>query len=1126
MSDMKPAKPLFMKTYGKQKRKLSAWIPPDNRKKAFESSASSASDVSVFEPPKRSKVSIRKKVTNVRAVRRAKTKALACLVDKDSDEENISTGPAERSTAASGNVPSVGRFVTRRRRPVASKPKHPQAADVCNSSDDFIRSTAAARPARRKNLSALKLSSAENSVDACPEAVSFAKPFREILLNESAEQSLCSRKPLFCSTPSLKHSSITHQLSTSQSISVSCIAPPKTFHEDLDSPGQASTSPSPSPVGLSSGGKQAGHSEDHVFVKPMSGNNRSCSSEGHRSRSETAESRHEDASVCVRQPSVLSIDSDGSSQFMSASGGSEWLTETQEERLTRSCPVQLQRADTLLSQLSDQTPYSSCLENSGSADEHAGGRIKERLEFTEPSLNMHLSVTCNEADSPLQSTNHTPSSPEAQNTHPSPAPPLCSDHSASVITIDSTHHADSSVCFLSDSPSAAINSRLPDPGPEELTVPTKEAPAVRSCTVALRRLPLSQLRAFTQQKLCSGSAGVEGQKSTGTEQRGTAGPAGHRAALAPDERTDAVAETLRENCLTAKCTVVVKRLSPAQWKPRDDPPVKTQKRRRASSRRADGKKSRLLSSDTENSGDNQPKRNKPLPPKEKKRRSASADRSSTARKVCVSGLSVSRWKHGRANASTLAFPGRAAPASDAVDCSINALIPTQHKRAKFSGPSSDLSSPVRAGRLDLSCLLLELTPNTHTWSRLKAALSVHRKVLLTPRSVCRSVSGSPRRVALADMSWDLFTTPLRTPLPKRLQSQLLNTASGVVFEDADLSDAEKVYAECSQQAPLAWEECVLPQRMKQCVKIGEGTFGEVFSTTNASGDTVALKVIPVEGSEQVNGEEQKTFGEILHEIIISKELSSLKEKQQNQTHGFIGLNDLHCVRGGYPPSFLQAWDAFDQRKGSENDRPDFFLKEQVFIILEFEFGGVDLENSNGTLSSLLVAKSVLHQVTAALAVAEQELQFEHRDLHWGNVLVRATKQKKGSFLLNGAAHCVETKGVHVSIIDYSLSRLEIDGLTVSCDISRDEELFMGQGDYQFDIYRLMRQENGNDWSSYAPHSNVLWLHYLCSKLLAMKYRGKGGRAAKDVREELTRFYDNILQHGSATEALRNCPMFK
>uniref|UniRef100_A0A3Q0S2Q1 Serine/threonine-protein kinase haspin n=1 Tax=Amphilophus citrinellus TaxID=61819 RepID=A0A3Q0S2Q1_AMPCI len=396
----------------------------------------------------------------------------------------------------------------------------------------------------------------------------------------------------------------------------------------------------------------------------------------------------------------------------------------------------------------------------------------------------------------------------------------------------------------------------------------------------------------------------------------------------------------------------------------------------------------------------------------------------------------------------------------------------------------DFSTPVRASRLNLSSLLTDFTPNTHTWSRLKAALSVHRK----------------------GMGNNAHNTV-----------QILNT---------DLSDAEKVYAECGQQQPLPWEECILPRRMKQCVKIGEGTFGEVFSTINESGDTVALKIIPVEGSEKVNGEDQKTFGEILHEIIISKELSSLKEKQHNQTHGFIGLKDLHCVQGCYPTHFLKAWDTFDQQKGSENDRPDFFEKDQLFLILEFEFGGIDLENSNGTLASLAVAKSILHQVTVALAVAEQELHFEHRDLHWGNVLVKTTKRKTGSFLLNGTTYSVETRGVLVRIIDYSLSRLEIDELTVSCDISNDEELFMGQGDYQFEIYRLMRQENGNNWATYHPHTNVLWLHYLCSKLLSMKYRGSGGRIAKDMREELTDFYENVLQYSSATEALQSCPMFQ
>lgn len=33
---------------------------------------------------------------------------------------------------------------------------------------------------------------------------------------------------------------------------------------------------------------------------------------------------------------------------------------------------------------------------------------------------------------------------------------------------------------------------------------------------------------------------------------------------------------------------------------------------------------------------------------------------------------------------------------------------------------------------------------------------------------------------------------------------------------------------------------------------------------------LSWQVIPVEGSEKVNGQDQKTYGEILHEIIISK----------------------------------------------------------------------------------------------------------------------------------------------------------------------------------------------------------------------------------------------------------------
>lgn len=49
---MKPHKRVFLKTYGKHKKKLSAWILPDCRKQAFDSTLSTDGDQSVFEPSK------------------------------------------------------------------------------------------------------------------------------------------------------------------------------------------------------------------------------------------------------------------------------------------------------------------------------------------------------------------------------------------------------------------------------------------------------------------------------------------------------------------------------------------------------------------------------------------------------------------------------------------------------------------------------------------------------------------------------------------------------------------------------------------------------------------------------------------------------------------------------------------------------------------------------------------------------------------------------------------------------------------------------------------------------------------------------------------------------------------
>ena len=98
-----------------------------------------------------------------------------------------------------------------------------------------------------------------------------------------------------------------------------------------------------------------------------------------------------------------------------------------------------------------------------------------------------------------------------------------------------------------------------------------------------------------------------------------------------------------------------------------------------------------------------------------------------------------------------------------------------------------------------------------------------------------------------------------------------------------------------------------------------------------------------------------------------------------------------------------------------------FGEDQQFIMFEFEDAGCDLEGV--ALDNLMQARSILFQVTCSLAIAEVSLQFEHRDLHWGNVLVKETLEETLWYHLDGQEVGIDTYGVKVSIIDFTLSRL-------------------------------------------------------------------------------------------------------
>ncbi len=59
-----------------------------------------------------------------------------------------------------------------------------------------------------------------------------------------------------------------------------------------------------------------------------------------------------------------------------------------------------------------------------------------------------------------------------------------------------------------------------------------------------------------------------------------------------------------------------------------------------------------------------------------------------------------------------------------------------------------------------------------------------------------------------------------------------------------------------------------------------------------------------------------------------------------------------------------------------------------------------------------------------VSVAEEKLGFEHRDLHWGNLLVRdvENEEKHLHYDVSGINFKVSTDKIKVTIIDFSLSR--------------------------------------------------------------------------------------------------------
>ncbi|KAG6378640.1 hypothetical protein JVT61DRAFT_12910 [Boletus reticuloceps] len=355
------------------------------------------------------------------------------------------------------------------------------------------------------------------------------------------------------------------------------------------------------------------------------------------------------------------------------------------------------------------------------------------------------------------------------------------------------------------------------------------------------------------------------------------------------------------------------------------------------------------------------------------------------------------------------------------------------------------------------------------------------------RSVFRRSPPTPSTPTDSDLSFDL--------------AQLnLSDASAI----DDLARAQPEYLvpllnECAQTSPYEFSAFIESFPFDPIVqssaededvgfrKIGEASYSEVFGI----GDVV-LKIIPIRfGGESTHPETDEIplpsdAEDVLKEIIVTKEIGEICNK-------FVKLLKTYVVRGKYPSLLLDLWDEYNERKGSESIRPDSFALMQVYAIIILPNGGPDLESfafKNVSKSGWHQACGIFWQVARALEQAEQLVDFEHRDLHWGQILVKSLPVKKSASKCPVSRVAMDDTrfGVKVTIIDLGLSRMSAaDGRGSKIYWTPfEDEIFEGKGDYQYDIYRMMRDLIGGTWKSFHPMTNVMWLHYLVTKLLHQK----------------------------------------
>ncbi|CAK7197638.1 hypothetical protein SEUCBS139899_000286 [Sporothrix eucalyptigena] len=315
---------------------------------------------------------------------------------------------------------------------------------------------------------------------------------------------------------------------------------------------------------------------------------------------------------------------------------------------------------------------------------------------------------------------------------------------------------------------------------------------------------------------------------------------------------------------------------------------------------------------------------------------------------------------------------------------------------------------------------------------------------------------------------------------------------------------------------LTWADMCPPG--DRIEKIAEASYAEVYRVTNERGTSIikairlASPIKPQTKAQVRSGlvdEEPHDEEDLRGELTISEWLADIP--------GFVVYKERYIVRGRAPKDLLETHQTFHRRaKRQDPDRlqfypsPSRYLDDTRFLVIELGDAGRALEDV--VLDSVSQLWDVFLHVAIALARAEDQINFEHRDLHEGNLCVRQVAQPRNKADDDNSPVVFGFSGLDITILDYGLSRAEdMDdddrAEPIAFDLEKDLSLFTSTHADQCKVYRQMRShllkgdrvhlppachqkpyDAGPDgepisWKDYNPYTNVLWLAYLYGYLV-------------------------------------------